>query len=338
MTTTQGPWDGSPEHPFQFIQDGINHAVDNDTIFVFSGMYHEHVQINRSVNLISEDKNSTFVDADGTSFCVLLESGNIQVRGFTLQNSGTETYNNAGVSIKNLGAESHNNLIIGNIMKNNLFGIFALASHGNLIAQNLIMNNKNDGIYLEADDPYNTITMNTIVNNTGNGILVGDFDSKSNSISQNYILDNNQSGILSYGYNCMIYENFIGNSTSGIFVAGDKSRILRNNISDTQIGLQIELAAQCVVEENNFIRNQRDATFQYYFLQRIKLPYLIAPQITKWKGNYWEGYDTGPKVIPGKMIIDYFLGFYLTHYHGVPWVNVDFTPATNPHNSTWGMK
>ena len=40
---TAGPWDGTLEHPFQKIQDGIDNTSDGDTIFVYSGTYYENI-------------------------------------------------------------------------------------------------------------------------------------------------------------------------------------------------------------------------------------------------------------------------------------------------------
>jgi len=113
---TLGPWDGSLEHPFQRIQDGINHSKDSDTVYVFSGMYYEHVWVNRTISLIGEDRETTIIDANHSSVCVFLASGNVHVTGFTMQNSGTAEYNDAGVGIKNFGHDSNGNIIEGNIM------------------------------------------------------------------------------------------------------------------------------------------------------------------------------------------------------------------------------
>jgi hypothetical protein len=38
---TEGPWDGTSEHPYQYIQDGVDNVPDNCTVWVKPGEYHE---------------------------------------------------------------------------------------------------------------------------------------------------------------------------------------------------------------------------------------------------------------------------------------------------------
>ena len=59
---TSGPWDGSQEHPFQYIQDGIDNAYEGYTVFVKNGLYHENIVINKSINLDGENKKDTIID------------------------------------------------------------------------------------------------------------------------------------------------------------------------------------------------------------------------------------------------------------------------------------
>ena len=49
-----GPWDGTHDHPFNKIQDGIDNANDNDIIRVFEGIYDE-TQLSR--NPVNINKN-----------------------------------------------------------------------------------------------------------------------------------------------------------------------------------------------------------------------------------------------------------------------------------------
>jgi len=325
---TQGPWDGSLEHPFQRIQDGINNAKDNDTVYVFSGLYYEHVRVNKTITLQGEDKNTTIIDANYSSTCVFLVSGNVHINGFTIQHSGTNDDNDAGVGILNLGHQSHGNIIEGNIMQYNYYGVFNWASDSNIISNNIIRNN-NDGIYFQAYDT-NTIIINNSIINNGNGIRIYEDNSYNNVLSSNIIDNNTVYGILMCGYNCTITSNHISRSKNGVTVLGYHTNIQRNNITQNNIGLEMVLTIQSSVKENSFINNLRDATFTYVIMQRVMLPFILYPQITKWHANYWDKYLIGPKIIHGKMNPSIWFNI------GIPWLNFDFSPAKNPYPDNTG--
>jgi parallel beta-helix repeat protein len=56
-----GPWDGTQEHPYEHIQDGVDHASAEDTVFVFAGRYHERVNVTKTLHLIGENKSETIL-------------------------------------------------------------------------------------------------------------------------------------------------------------------------------------------------------------------------------------------------------------------------------------
>ena len=63
---TEGPWDGTLEHPYQYIMDAVNHVHNNDTIFVFSGTYNQTLEIDFdnqiNFNLTGENKENTHIN------------------------------------------------------------------------------------------------------------------------------------------------------------------------------------------------------------------------------------------------------------------------------------
>ena len=48
-SNTGGPWNGTQEHPYQYIQDGIDGATSGDIVYVYSGTYNENVEINENI-------------------------------------------------------------------------------------------------------------------------------------------------------------------------------------------------------------------------------------------------------------------------------------------------
>lgn len=76
---------------FTKIQDAINAASDGDTIFVYSGTYHENIVVNKDdLTLVGEDKEATIIDGQGTGNVVYLTADNITISSFSIQNSGLE--------------------------------------------------------------------------------------------------------------------------------------------------------------------------------------------------------------------------------------------------------
>jgi hypothetical protein len=65
---TQGPWDGSLGYPWQFIQDGIDNASDNDIVSVEDGVYDENLYIqNLSISVKSQSENPELCTINGSS-------------------------------------------------------------------------------------------------------------------------------------------------------------------------------------------------------------------------------------------------------------------------------
>jgi len=79
------------------IQQAINAASPGDTIFVRNGTYHENVLVNKTVNLIGENNQTTIIDAGGVGTVIRVSASgltpgsadNVTIANFTLANSGT---------------------------------------------------------------------------------------------------------------------------------------------------------------------------------------------------------------------------------------------------------
>ena len=95
---TLGPWDGSYEHPFLYIHDGILHATDGDTISVFNGIYEETVILNKSINFQGQQQNSTIIDGKNNGSVIIITSDNVSIKELTIRNSGCYK-ENAGIIV-----------------------------------------------------------------------------------------------------------------------------------------------------------------------------------------------------------------------------------------------
>jgi parallel beta-helix repeat protein len=131
---TAGPWDGSLEHPYQFIMDGITYAAATDTVYVFSGTYHEQVTVLVSIDLIGENKDTTIIDANHSGSAVRITAEGVMMSGFTITHSGSNP-NDAGIMVHS----QLNTIYENNIQKNN-FGLYILAGDNTVYHNNILQN------------------------------------------------------------------------------------------------------------------------------------------------------------------------------------------------------
>jgi hypothetical protein len=100
-----GPWNGTSEHPFQHIQDGINVSLDNDMIYIYNGTYNESLLIHTSITLYGE--KTTIINGNYKPILITIHSENVTLQNLLIQNSGGYP-DNAGLLL------SSNHAIINN--------------------------------------------------------------------------------------------------------------------------------------------------------------------------------------------------------------------------------
>ena len=96
---TQGPWDGTQDYPYQYIQDAIDTATPYNIIFVFSGTYREHLIITKSLQIHGENTTSTIINGEGSLIIVDIQADNTIFQNFTIKNSNGN-HGNAGIKIR----------------------------------------------------------------------------------------------------------------------------------------------------------------------------------------------------------------------------------------------
>ncbi len=193
---------GTGEGNYSTIQDAINASSSGDMIFVYSGIYNENIEINKSINLIGENKDTTIINGKNNSDVVIITSTFVNITGFTITNS---IRSNSGIIIF---YPSHLNKIYGNIISNSIIGIAIIGSNYNTIFNNTITNNSQIGIsitHILSDfvSPkcsfFNIIYHNNFINNSRHS-----YDNCNNSwfyqnegnYWENYaVLDKNNDGI-----------------------------------------------------------------------------------------------------------------------------------------------
>ncbi len=257
------------------IQDAIDNATDGDTVFVFanSSPYRENLQINNSIFLLGEDKDSTIIDGENQSDTVNLTADNVTIMEFTIRNG-----NDSGILISSNDNKISNNIFTGNEMAiRTIFGELFQSFQNNAIAFNRFMNN---GAGITFYGGKNVRIWGNVFTNTWDAISL---NGVMNSVICENTFSNNDNGIwIMISYNTQIYWNNISHCKNiGLFtVCGNADKIL----------------------QNNFIGNNISAVSTQYFPPQLKMwKELDVPVFRRnvWKGNYWDEPRSTPYMIPG---------------------------------------
>jgi len=193
---------GTGEGNYTKIQDAINDSFDGDTVFVYddSSPYYENVIVDKSIDLIGENKETTTIDGNQIGDVVTLSSDQVTITGFTIERSGSDFQDqNAGIKIL-----SNENTIADMNITFNLFGILLSSSTGNTIVNNNI-NYNSYGIRLVDASTDNIISGNTLVSWSFDfNIYMKDF-CNNNTISGNIITNYDGYGIYIFGSRTILF-------------------------------------------------------------------------------------------------------------------------------------
>jgi len=278
---------GSGPANYSKIQDAIDNSKNGDTVFVFDDLspYYENVVIDKSINLIGENRFSTIIDGNELGNTVTISSNCVNISKFTIQNCSFKS--SGGIK----GSTNYSTISNNNIISNNKSGIVLLYSHYNTISGNIINSNRWLGIHLGTCNN-NIISKNTISSNHHEGF--NQYDSHNNTISKN-VISKNEFGINigKYCKNNKISGNIVIFNEYGIrfYESNENNTIRRNSIRWNMYGLCMEYSYLNKIENNNFIRNVLNAYFDSYYWDENTKNY--------WNGNYWNRPRILPKIIFG---------------------------------------
>lgn len=211
--------DSNGEADYETIQEAIDAANEGDTIFVYSGTYIENVLIDKTIDLIGEDKNTTIIDGNQREDTIKITEKEASVNGFTIKNSDSRE-GNAGVAIRSDGIMIKNNVI----MNNRRNGISLFSASNCTITLNIIDNNRHDGIHLLDGSNYNEISDNLIINHTRHPYYCRGIHmeySSNNNLINNILYDNAGYDINLIATTELIIRNNQHIRSSGIFMLGN---------------------------------------------------------------------------------------------------------------------
>lgn len=267
---------------FRTIHQALVSARDGDVIFVQRGIYRERtLLVDKSVRI--EGINSPILDGENRFEIILIQSNNVEIKGFKIINSGRERLKNIAAihlyNVKNCIVDKNDfqddgfAVYLENcsrcVVENNHFtsikkiknvelgnGIHAVKSTELVIRRNQITQNR-DGIYLEkVKNSY--IYENNSSQNLRYGLHFMFCDN--NVFLQNIFRDNNSGVSVMYSKNVLMVRNqFVENKRSlsnGLLLKKiSESQIKYNLFSKNITGVLMDEVTHVSIEHNDFKKN-----------------------------------------------------------------------------------
>ena len=278
-------WDIIVPDDYGSIQEAINEAAEGETIYIKSGIYNEHIIINKTLKIIGEDRETTIIQGK-TGILVKIASDNVIFSGFWLRDGET------GIYLKGV----RNCRIIGNKFENfsrySVYtgGVALYAEHcSNLtIIENFFTEIDYFNAYLVSSNNC-SIANNTFISTRRMSQAIGLKNSHNNIIEWNKIYGSRFDteggiGLSSSNRNIIRFNDIRNNDWCGISLRNsNETIIIGNNLTEhkTQTGIYINGAFKTIIYCNNFVDNLKDVI-------------IISAGNTSWSymglGNYWDKY------------------------------------------------
>jgi parallel beta-helix repeat protein len=295
--------DDSSEADFSSIQAAINVASSGDTIHVRAGNYYEHVVVNKQLKLRGENKTS-IIDGNSTGDVVTVAAINVEISGFTIQNSGRRIVTGVLPPLGPSGFPVYDDMcgvylygctgsnISGNLTVNNFAGLNIESASRVIVSKNQIISNYGDcgiriafsssvtlsGNEISHNPTSSAVTENQIIDNPSSGIVIA-FSSRFITVSKNNITNNG-----AHGLNIVnsIENNVFGNNMSGnywgVCLSGSTSNKIRENyIQANYYGLSFYDSSSNQAFNNELVNNTND---EYKFVSNTSEssePYFRGP-------------------------------------------------------------
>ena len=240
------------------IQQAINNATARSTLRISTGVYYEHLIVNKSIALVGENRINTVVNGNtngATDTAFYVKANNITISDFTIMTFGCFCENVSGVRVEDYRQKTN---ITNNIITNNGFGIKLDSATETLIANNNITQNYDWSI---------AVWNSSRISITGNNITTNTYELHlANSTDFN------------------ISDNIISNDWTGITLLNSKNGTITGNtisMNKPGYGIHIQHSSNNTIFHNNFIDNTLSVGNEN--------------STNNWKdfeeGNFWSDYN-----------------------------------------------
>ncbi len=283
ITATVSGWaktiDVSPQGELSSISAAIDSAEDGDTIRVSSGVYTEHLTVDKSIALVGLE--GPVIDGGGRDTVVTITSPGVTFKGFTVRGSGLSlNIEHGGVVLDS----APGSVIENNRLEDVLFGIYLKNSPNSVIRNNRIygkelsLPERGDGIRLwyssdteivdnhivNARDLVMWWSSNTLIKR--NRVEKGRYGlhymySNHNLFEDNVFVDNYVGGFLMYSKGIRFHGNVFARNQGpatgyGIgFKDLDDIEATRNLIIDNRIGMYLDNSPNSIDSWNRITDN-----------------------------------------------------------------------------------
>jgi parallel beta-helix repeat protein len=185
------------------IQWAVGNASAGSTIFVSTGIYYEHLTIDKTLELYGENQGA-IIDGNGTGDVIRVLASGVTLGGFVVRNSGTSFWD-SGIHLSN----SDNSNVSNNTIVSNGHGIWLDGSNQSIVTYNNVSNNQ-CGIGLSYC--YNDIVAGNNVSSSDECGIGLDY-SGNNTITGNVVLGNGYGiWITHVGGNTVFRNDITGNA------------------------------------------------------------------------------------------------------------------------------
>jgi parallel beta-helix repeat protein len=211
------------------IQNAINDAERGNKIFLYNNIYYENIIIDKSIDLVGENKDLTIIDGVEQGSILNLTANWINISRITIKNSDKDIINTSyvGINIKDI-----NNIYVNNTIILNCAIPINMENSNNILIQHTTIIDNILGIYI-YNSSNNRINHCNISNITSDGITF--YRSSFNIIT-----------------NCIIKENI-----NAVSLRLSSNNTLTNNIFSNNsvygVNIVIVLTTDNITSENNII-------------------------------------------------------------------------------------